>query len=182
MDNTVKPKVAADTFFSFLDKADRPMVCFQHYERSCIYDEAALVSELRLDDLDTIAGQMNYYRSLGFPEQAGLICGTVLLRRHNEPKVVAVMERWFAEVLRWSYRDQLSFNFVARQFGFEPSFLPGLINSSNLLDWPVVPGPRLPRSFRDETYLRLHPDVKASGMNPRRHYIQFGVHEGRRYE
>lgn len=182
LDNTVKPKVPVQTLFSLLDASAQPMACFRHPQRSCIYDEAVVVSDLRMDSLDTISNQMSHYRSLGHPANAGLICGTVLLRRHNDANVIAQMERWFAEILRWSYRDQLSFNFVARQLGFVPSDLPGQIDNNTLLDWPDEPGPRLPRAFNDELYLQINPDVKAAGMNPRKHFIEFGAYEGRRYE
>lgn len=179
MDNTVKPKVPARRFFALLDASPAPMLCFRHPERNCIYDEAVAVIDLQYDDPDIINAQMDHYRSLGHPAGAGLVASTVMLRRHNDPAVIAVMEDWHAEIRKWSYRDQLSFAFVARRHGFRTGHLAGTPYRNKLLKWPRVKGHRLPRAFRDEDYLRLNPDVAASGMNPRKHYITLGAAEGR---
>jgi hypothetical protein len=39
--------------------------------------------------------------------------------------------------------------------------------------------PRLPADFDAERYLAANPDVAAAGMDPRRHYLEFGYREGR---
>ena len=39
----------------------------------------------------------------------------------------------------------------------------------------------LPDDFVPAEYLELHPDVRASGMDPALHYVRFGRSEGRRY-
>ena len=125
---------------------------------------------------------MSRYRASGHPENAGLISGAMLFRRHNDPMVKSVMEDWFAEVKAHSYRDQLSFNYVARRRGFQPALLSGKSNDNDIMKWPVVVGLRVPRNFQDDVYLSLNPDVKAAGMNPRRHYLLYGASEGRRWE
>ena len=40
---------------------------------------------------------------------------------------------------------------------------------------------RLPPDFSAEAYLLLHPDVRAAGIDPARHYLEHGIREGRRY-
>ncbi|AWC20830.1 MULTISPECIES: glycosyltransferase domain-containing protein [Aminobacter] len=180
-DNTVEPKVPAEGFFQLLDATPEPMLCFRHPERSCVYDEAEVVTALGLDDPSTIAAQMDHYRALGYPVGAGLITATIMLRRHNNAALVTVMESWAAEVKRWSYRDQLSFNVVAWRHRFQPAYLTGTPHENELFDWPRISGHRLPRGFRDEVYLKLNPDVAAAGMNPRKHYIEAGFAEGRRW-
>lgn len=39
----------------------------------------------------------------------------------------------------------------------------------------------LPADFDDAGYLTLNPDVAAAGIHPRRHYLEFGAKEGRRW-
>lgn len=39
----------------------------------------------------------------------------------------------------------------------------------------------LPTDFNPSTYLALHADVARTGMDPARHYLHYGRHEGRRY-
>jgi len=40
----------------------------------------------------------------------------------------------------------------------------------------------LPKDFDAEIYLELHPDVKAAGVDPAEHYLEFGVKEKRAYK
>lgn len=62
---------------------------------------------------------MDFYSSLGYPKNAGLCANGIILRKHNEPDIIQLGEICFENVLRFSKRDQLSFNFVARQLNFE---------------------------------------------------------------
>jgi len=39
----------------------------------------------------------------------------------------------------------------------------------------------LPDGFTPARYLKLNPDVAASGVDPAKHYLEHGFHEGRRY-
>ncbi len=39
----------------------------------------------------------------------------------------------------------------------------------------------LPSDFSADDYLQLHPDVRAAGVDPAQHYLQFGMREGRAY-
>lgn len=39
----------------------------------------------------------------------------------------------------------------------------------------------LPDDFDGAEYLELHPDVKATGIDPAQHYLNYGIKEGRRY-
>lgn len=40
----------------------------------------------------------------------------------------------------------------------------------------------LPEDFDPNVYLRLHPDVKAAGVDPAKHYLEFGINENRKYK
>ena len=181
IDNRVEPKVRISQIFSYLNETSGPMVTFSHPDRDCLYDEAEIIIKWGIDDADTVTAQMAGYRSLGYPTHAGLIAGSMLLRRHNDLIVQPLMEAWFKEVVRHSYRDQLSFNYVAWRNGFVPSNFPGALDKNDLMNWPIEKGPRLPRSFSDLDYLALNPDVKYSNMTPREHYIKVGAQEGREW-
>ena len=39
----------------------------------------------------------------------------------------------------------------------------------------------LPSDFDPKIYLLLHEDVKEAGINPVKHYLEFGINEGRAY-
>ena len=95
-----------------------PMACLKHPGRSCAYQEAQACIYLKKDDNCVIRRQMCRYRECGYPERNGLIQSNVIIRRHNDPNVIKVMEDWWSNVERYSKRDQLSFNYVAWKNSF----------------------------------------------------------------
>ena len=181
IDNTVRLKVApAQLFDELLAPAASPLVCFRHPERDCVYQEAEEVIALGFDDPERVREQMRVYRTLAYPANNGLAKTAFLLRRHHDPALAPVLERWHQQVLRHSKRDQLSFNPVTWCERFEVGYLDLDFKQHQLLDWPVLKdGVRLPRDFDDARYLALHPDVN---FDPRRHYLDHGAAEGRGYK
>lgn len=86
--------------------------------RDCVYDEAKALLKFSKgskykDDPELIKAQIAKYKAEGYPKHNGLISSMELIRRHNEPDVVATMEDWWREIDAHSRRDQLSFNYVA---------------------------------------------------------------------
>ncbi|MBI3571975.1 DUF616 domain-containing protein [Candidatus Kaiserbacteria bacterium] len=76
------------------------------------------------DDAALLARQYDAYVREGYPDTGGLLWSLALLRRHNEPDVIAAMERWWEELSRWSKRDQMSFNYVAWKTGLKFNYIP----------------------------------------------------------
>lgn len=90
----------------------------KHDPRDCIYEEAEALIEMAgrekyKDDPELIKRQVEKYRQEGYPENNGLTTNMILVRRHNEPDIIKVMEDWWKEIKENSRRDQLSFNYVA---------------------------------------------------------------------
>ena len=184
VDNIVRLRMAPRAIFErFLQSSASPLVCFRHPERNCVYDEAELVASIRYDDPVRIDAQMKFYRRLGYPAANGLIASGFLLRRHNDPRVIQLMECWFEQMLCYSFRDQLSFNVSAWLNRFEYAALDLNIADSEITQWPVPQRAiRVPRGFDDERYLELNPDVAKARMDPRKHWLLHGHAEGRSYE
>lgn len=180
IDNTVRLKAAPSKLFEeFLGRAPSPHVCFHHPERDCVYDEAAEVAALGYDDPRRVSAQIALYRRMGYPPNNGLAKGTFMLRRHRDPTLIAVMERWYQQILLFSLRDQLSLNPAAWLSGFSLSYLDRRFDRFELLEWPLLKNNvRLPRDFDDARYLALNPDVPS---HARHHYLLHGAKEGRRY-
>jgi Protein of unknown function (DUF616) len=181
IDNTIRLKVPpAQLFEEFLAPSPSPFVCFRHPQRDCVYQEAEEVLAQGYDHPARVGAQMRSYRQLGYPEHNGLAKLAFLLRRHRDPALPPVLERWHQEVLRHSMRDQLSFNPVAWLARFDVGYLDRAFEDYQLLDWPVVKdGIRLPRDFDDARYLALNPDVD---FDARRHWLYHGAAEQRRYK
>jgi len=76
------------------------------------------------EDPELIKRQGDAYRTLGYPDNTGMAWTCVLLRRHNEPGIVLAMEAWWEELVRWSKRDQMSFNFIAWKTGLHFNYIP----------------------------------------------------------
>lgn len=101
-----------------LPEAD--IVCLEHTARNCVYQEHQACIRLHKDDPKIMQEQINRYRSLGYPENAGMVQTGFLVRTMND----AVLEHasiWWDEVARYSRRDQLSFNFALAATKNKPS-------------------------------------------------------------
>lgn len=105
-----------------LQKED--VALFPHSQRVCIYQEAKKCIEYKKADPATVAEQMEYYRAEGFPPEFGLTACWVIIRR-NTPEVQRFGEVWWEEYLRFSQRDQLSFDFVRWRLGMKYDKVPG---------------------------------------------------------
>jgi len=115
---------------------DKIFMCFDHMyipgdERDCLYDEYDHIVRIGnkkgvyKDDPEVMKKQLERYKEEGFPAHYGLICGGVLVRKHHNPNVIALMEDWWNEIKYGSKRDQLSFNYLCWKNEFSYSCLPG---------------------------------------------------------
>lgn len=96
---------------------DIDLVVKKHPDRNCIYDEAKVVSQMRLARPDLVDEQMvKYEREWQVPRQAGLIDSCILVRWANQTEYQdEFYEKWWQEVQAHTHRDQLSFNAVLWQ-------------------------------------------------------------------
>jgi hypothetical protein len=169
IDNNVRLKVSPrDIFEKYLADSASPHVCFRHYRRECVYDEAEAVKHRQLDDPARVDAQMKFYRALGYPPKNGLPKNTFMLRRHHEGVLPKIMEAWFQQILLWSRRDQLSLNPTFWFFGFSPAYLPLRFADFELLEWPFRDSVRIPPDFIEADYVSAHPEAAGSA---RRHYL-----------
>lgn len=83
-----------------------------HKDRNCIYEELEACIGLKKDNPQTMRKQIDSYRTTGMSEHYGLIEGNLLVRNHNNPKCIEIMERWWQEIVKHSCRDQRSLPFV----------------------------------------------------------------------
>ena len=169
-----------EIFDRFLAPARSAYACFRHPWRTCVYDEAEAVIEHQLDDANRVRAQMSFYREMGYPAKAGLAKNGFILRRHNDPHLIPVMERWHQQVLRHSLRDQLSLNPVLWFDQYAVDYLDLDFIDYELLEWPVITdGVRLPRDFDASRYRELHPSIT---IDPRKHYLLHGAAEQAAYK
>lgn len=106
---------------------------FQHPVRNCIYTEAEECIKEKKDNDNLILAQIKKYFDEGYPNNHGLVESNVILRRHNSKQLIRVMEDWWSEIVNYSRRDQLSFNYVTWKNNYRYGLLPG--NSRNESDY-----------------------------------------------
>jgi hypothetical protein len=107
----------------FVDKtiaalADDEWAMVAHPWRTCIYTEADYSATLpRYAGLaDRIRQQAAFYRSIGHPDNHGLIATGVNARRHT-PAVLELSARWWDDCCTWTHQDQLSLPVLLRLWG-----------------------------------------------------------------
>ncbi len=82
-----------------------------HPDRICVYQEKDACIRYGKDDQRILNMQADQYRKEGYPENWGMIQSMIIYRR-NVPDVAHLCNLWWAELLKFSKRDQMSFNYV----------------------------------------------------------------------
>lgn len=110
VDGNVSLKTDAGKLIELLGDAD--MALFKHPYRDCLYKEYEHARErVSKDQYESIDEQVKKYRDEGMPEKFGLAeCGMII--RKEGPIVEEFNNRWWAEICRYSHRDQMSFPYV----------------------------------------------------------------------
>jgi hypothetical protein len=109
------------------------LATLKHWERDCLYDEAAFCAKIGKDDKVTLGDQARRYQNAGMPRHWGLAATRVVMRR-NTPAMAALNEAWWAELQAGSVRDQVSLPYVCWKAG---------------LRWDVIPGKLVPGMHGD---------------------------------
>lgn len=95
-----------------------PFASNWHPDRNSIYTELEACILRKKDDSKILKKQVEFYKSLGMPDDFGLIETNMIVRKHNDEKCINLMESWWEEIRTWSKRDQLSLPFVIWQHGY----------------------------------------------------------------
>lgn len=82
----------------------------KHPNRICIYEEAKRCK--KRDDPKLIERQMRFYREEGYPQNNGLVATGIIIRKHGRSNVEEHCQKWWEQIKKWSFRDQLSFDYV----------------------------------------------------------------------
>ena len=93
--------------------AESKIATYIHPHRNCIYAEGRECIKRGLDNEETILRQLDRYKQDGYPEKNGLSETNIIVRKHNDPAVIRLMNAWWKEIENGSKRDQLSLNYVA---------------------------------------------------------------------
>ncbi len=81
-----------------------------HTARTCIYQEANVIIDKKIDYRQTVQAQMRLLRHKKYPKNNGLSETNILLRQHNQ--IISTSNMWWHMIHQYSKRDQLSFDYV----------------------------------------------------------------------
>jgi hypothetical protein len=139
IDNSVILRQPPEVLIRALLSNESNLAVFEHSFRETVRDEFDEVVEHGLDAASVCREQAESYEAAdpGTLDERPLWSG-LLLRRHNDPRVIDAMDVWYAHVLRYSHRDQLSVRFALRATGVTP-----YVHSLDLFEspfhrWPVT--------------------------------------------
>lgn len=88
-----------------------PFTTIDHPFDDCIYKEAVSCLEIQRGEPDLIRKQITDYHADGLPENFGLISSGILMRQ-RAPEVTEFCEQWWAQVEKYSSRDQIAFTYT----------------------------------------------------------------------
>lgn len=112
VDGNIQIKDDLNKFIAQYDLNENFLYTRIHPKRNCIYDEADTVIKMHKDCDDIIQKQLDTYKCDGYPKHIGMVETGILLRKHNDNKCQLLCNDWATELLKYSHRDQLSFNYV----------------------------------------------------------------------
>lgn len=140
MDNSVVLRESPEKFIGKLPMTSG-LGLPHHSSRHSVHDEFIEVARLGFDDQSRIFEQLHHYLASG---AGGLddkpYWSALLLRDHRDVLVRRTMELWAFHVLRYSRRDQLSFNAATRATGLVPNCWEIDNLASFFHKWPLTPG------------------------------------------
>ena len=84
----------------------------QHYIRNRISEEFSTVLKFKREIKEIVNIVKKKYIKENFPDNLGLTGNYIIIRRHNNKKVIKLMKIWWNEIKNYSYRDQLSLNYA----------------------------------------------------------------------
>ena len=108
------PNCNLDDFVNiFLPKDEKiDMVMHDRKLRKGVYHEAAKCIAKKKDDPKLIDRQMDFYRKEGLPDDTGIFSCGIIIQKRSRSNVEEHCEKWWEQIKKWSYRDQLSFTYV----------------------------------------------------------------------
>ena len=120
VDGAVVVKGDINEYIKSLDLTNYSVFIPEHPARKCIYAEkeaCVKIKKIKGDEITLAEKQMKRYKDEGFPANYGLVQSNIMVRRHNDPYSMKLMEKWWSELKDYSHRDQLSFNYALWKCG-----------------------------------------------------------------
>ena len=112
--------VISSYLFDTIGKRKLPLLLPKHFARNCAYDEAEVLlasNRTTAANRDVLPDQLEFLKSMKFPENYGLTENNIIYRRHHDDTVKLVMQRWWDMLCAFTSRDQLGLSYALWKSG-----------------------------------------------------------------
>lgn len=147
---------------------------FRHSGRETLAQEAAAIASLGFETSDRLIDQLEHYEKfLPLDDIAPLSTCTVLLRQHSHAAVRRQGEFWWAQILAYSRRDQMSFDFSRIQTNCHVEYFEGTKHENDLVHAQAnFSASRVLANFDEKRYRWNHRHLLTPVLNAKRHYLE----------
>lgn len=95
-----------------------------HPDKESLYEDAYICAmSAGKDFYHSIAKQVRFLRSEGFPKDYPFYENNLILRKHNHPIICEISNQWWDIYMSYSKRDQLSLCYVLWRMDYSPNLL-----------------------------------------------------------
>ena len=112
IDSTFLIKGNLDEFLLRILTKNLSIYILEHPNRNSINNEFEAVLRVKKDSKENIEFIKKRYNKEEYPDNNGLSENCLIIRKHNDLKCINLMNQWFYEIKHYSYRDQVSLNYI----------------------------------------------------------------------
>ncbi len=105
--------------FDEISRRKQSFLLPRHFCRQCLYDEFVEVLTSGYEKQPVLQQHYDFLKQAGFPRNWGLGENNILYRRHDDSRLRAVMDDWWALLQKYSRRDQLGLAFALWKNGID---------------------------------------------------------------
>jgi hypothetical protein len=136
-------------------------------------EEAAAIATLGYDTSQNLIEQLEHYaRFMPLQDITPLSTCTVMLRDHSNPIVQHHGDFWWAQILAFTRRDQMSFDFSCIQTNCHVEYWAGTKHDNDLVHpQDNFSHQRVLANFDEKRYLWHHQTDPQAVKNPKKHYL-----------
>ena len=118
IDANIRPVASLLPLLESFDESGADLGLYRHYSRNSVRSEArACLERNKVEHPEAVEPELSFYESQGFPDEDGLWEGSIILKRHDSPKLDAAMAEWWELYSRFQTRDQFSLPYIIWKHG-----------------------------------------------------------------
>lgn len=131
--------ILTNKFFNNIYEKNMDIVTPLHDARQCVYDECNAVVVYNKTTPEEAEKAKEFLESVKMPQNYGLNETNIIYRKHNNSKIINMMDNWWECIENISYRDQLSFSYILWKNNFSPVEISIANNKQKAIDYKIIP-------------------------------------------